>query len=757
MKCACGCSEQSHVNQNSHKHTGEHFNESASAASSSCSCVPAFAGAGTAASSDSGNEIEGDSGEDDPDGRFLATSARVIAPEHKQDCDLNHDHNHNHEHDDECGCGHDHSSEIKGYEKICLIAAGVLVAVALIGEHLFGSELVMLIASFAAIIAGLVIILPETLESIKARSIDINVLLIVAVIGAIYVQAYEEAAAVLFLFSLGEYLEGRAMRKSNDAIKDLAKLAPDTALVVRSGQTIEVATDQVMIDETVVVKPGMSVPLDGVITKGASSFNDAAITGESVPVRKSVGDKVFAASLAVDGSCEFTTTSTVANSTLAKISSMVADAQKEKSSRETFVQKFAKIYTPIVIVLALLVAVVPPALGALGIAQLGDLNTWIYRACELLVISCPCAFVISTPVTVVSALTRAAKLGVLVKGGAYFEEGAKIQAVAFDKTGTLTEGKPAVSHIVLTQGEKGSVTVDASEAGSDAAKAIVPIAAALEEHSTHPLASAVVAHAQRSGFAASAKAEDVVETAGKGIAGTIAGVHYAIGSKDYIVGETGLSAATTELEAAVGNLVGTTLYTAIIGEAPQIVGVFIVADAMRADTPATIAALHATFPRKRTVMLTGDNERVAASIAAQAGVDEVHAALLPQDKTTEIKRLEKAYGPVAFAGDGINDAPSIATANVGIAMGGAGSDAALSTADVVLMADDLSALPKFFALSTKTVAIIRQNVVLAIGLKVLVAILVVVGVASMWLAVLADTGVSLLVILNGMRLLRTRL
>ncbi|MEG0759067.1 MAG: HAD-IC family P-type ATPase, partial [Raoultibacter sp.] len=579
MKCACGCSEHNHANPNSHKHTGEHFHESASATASSCGCTPAFAGAGAGASTESGGGIDGDPGEDDPDGRFLGASTQVSVPNigHTHDahgsCACSHDHDHSHDHnhgdDDGCGCGHDHSSEIKGYEKFCLIAAGILVAIALIGEHVLGSELVMLVASFAAIIAGLVIILPETFESIKARSIDINVLLIVAVIGAIYVRAYEEAAAVLFLFSLGEYLEGRAMRKSNDAIKDLAKLAPDTALVIRGGQTIEVATDQVVLDETVVVKPGMSVPLDGIITKGASSFNDAAITGESVPVRKTVGDKVFAASLAVDGSCEFKTTSTVANSTLAKISSMVADAQKEKSSRETFVQKFAKIYTPIVIVLALLIAVVPPALGALGIVQLGDLDTWIYRACELLVISCPCAFVISTPVTVVSALTRAAKLGVLVKGGAYFEEGAKIQAVAFDKTGTLTEGKPAVSHIVLTQGEGPAAVVSApatKNAGNlepNTADSIIPIAAALEEHSTHPLASAVVAHAKLNGFEAAMQAEDVVETAGKGVAGTIAGVRYAIGSKDYIVGETGLVAATAELEAATESLVGTTLYTAV--------------------------------------------------------------------------------------------------------------------------------------------------------------------------------------------------
>ncbi|MEG2629023.1 MAG: cation-translocating P-type ATPase [Raoultibacter sp.] len=730
MKCACGCSETNHT-----PHDHKEASTCGSPASPACGCAT----------------VDG--------------HASAAAPTCTQD--------------DGCGCGHDHEEGMKPHEKWCLLAAGVLIAASLVFDHLLGNDFAALLLSFAAIVAGLVIVLPETLESLKAKSIDINVLLIVAIIGAVYVQAYEEAAAVLFLFSVGEYLEGRALRKSSDAISDLAKLAPATALVVRAGQTLEVATDEVALGETIALRPGTAAPLDGIITKGASAFNDAAITGESAPVRKTVGDKVFAASLALDGACQLKTTSTVADSTLAKIADLVQDAQKQKSQRESFVQRFAKVYTPIVIACAVLIAFVPPALGALGIINLGSLDTWIYRACELLVISCPCAFVISTPVTVVSALTRAAKMGVLVKGGAFFEEAARVSVVAFDKTGTLTQGTPTVCAVALapTAGDAGSDGETDGEAGRESdAESVLRIAAALEAHSTHPLAQAVVAYAHSQSPAPTAarpaatapalapaipaaleQATDVREQAGRGLVGTVAGVPYAIGSAAFVAQQVGDAAAVERLTALVAQQVGTTIYLARLGTAAAPLAVFVVADALRAAAPATLAALHATTPAKHLVMLTGDNERVARTIAQQAGVDEVEAGLLPEEKTAHIRRLAAQVGPVAYAGDGINDAPSLATAHVGIAMGGAGSDAALSSADVVLMADDLSALPKFFRLSTKTVAIIRQNVVLAIGLKLLVAALVVFGMAQMWMAVLADTGVSLLVILNGMRLLRVKL
>lgn len=723
MKCACGCSSQEQTTASLHQH------------SATCGCAEAVAiPAGLTVIPGSSEELDGSDGDDPPHS----------GQTNSEPCGCSASQGDTHDEEDACGCGCDHDTPIKRYEKISLILAGVFLAIALAGEYILGNELILLGGSFLSIAAGLVIVFPETINSLKAKSIDINVLMVVAVIGAVYVQSYEEAAAVLFLFSIGNYLEGRAVRKSNDAIKDLAKLAPETALVLRDGKQQEVSTDQVNLGETIFLKPGMSVALDGIITKGSSSFNDAAITGESIPVLKSVGDKVYAASLALDGSCEFETTSTVKNSTLAKIAEMVDQAQKQKSERETFVQRFAKVYTPLVIVAAFLVALIPPMITSFTSMNLGDFNTWIYRACELLVISCPCAFVISTPVTIVSALTRAAKLGILVKGGAYFEEGARTKVVAFDKTGTLTEGKPEVI-----------ATITAEEAANE--PSLLAISAALEQHSTHPLAQAVTNHAQREGLYDIASAEDVHEQAGKGITGTIKGASYCIGSVEYLSSNSPLSNKLTKLFDVAHSYTGTTLYVARITPSPEVLGVLIVADKIRTDTAKTISALHKAKQQIKTVMLTGDNQKTAEAIAHEAGVTEVHASLLPKDKTTQVQRLRETYGTIAFVGDGINDAPSIASANVGIAMGGAGSDAALSSSDVVLMANDISALPKFFNLSTRTIAILRQNIVLALGLKALVALLVVVGVAQMWMAVAADSGVALLVILNGMRLMRVKL
>jgi Cd2+/Zn2+-exporting ATPase len=474
----------------------------------------------------------------------------------------------------------------------------------------------------------------------------------------------------------------------------------------------------------------------------------------------------------------------VADSTLAKIANMVAEAQKQKSAREHFVQRFAKIYTPLVIVAAVLIAAIPPVLTALTPFELGDFDTWLYRACELLVISCPCAFVISTPVTMVSALARAAKLGVLVKGGAFFEEGAQTRAVAFDKTGTLTKGRPRVEAVELyVQGNpphqgfeitsrkpgRGGTVGDevgptarlsgqpdggASSFGGNAG--LVAVAAALESHSTHPLGVAVIEYANREGLVIPVAVSEVRELAGKGIRGAVEGVPYAIGSAAFIRQE-GVSEGLDGLLEKADRQGGTALVLARTGDHPQLLGAILVADELRDEAPAVMAALHRLRGGLRTVMLTGDNEKVATVVAKRVGIDEVYASLLPQDKTAEMKELRQRGASVAFVGDGINDAPTLAAADLGIAMGGAGSAAALSSADVVLMADDLSALPRFFRLSTKTVRTLRQNVTFAIGFKALVAALVVIGVAPMWLAVLADTGVSLLVILNGMRLLRTRL
>ncbi|MCL2826763.1 MAG: cation-translocating P-type ATPase [Eggerthellaceae bacterium] len=701
-----------------------------------------------------------------------------------------------------CSCegGFEDEEGMAPFEKVALVVSGAFVACGLIAEHAFVSRLFMLLFSSIALLAGLVILLPKTFSSLKSRSIDINVLLVVAVVGAVYVQAFEEAAAVLFLYSIGELLEGRALRKSTDAIKELEKLAPDTALVVREGVVVEVRTDQVAIGETITVRPGMSVALDGVIVGGASSFNDAAITGESTLVRKGVSDVVFAGSLALDGACFIETTSTVADSTLAKIASMVEDARKQKSTQEQLVQRFAKVYTPLVIVAAVLVAAVPPVLSYSGVAALGGVDTWIYRACELLVISCPCAFVISTPVTFVSALARAARLGMLVKGGAFFEAGASVMVAAFDKTGTLTQGRPVVVKAVLNRanipetGAQQCAQADlarcvasaaactpeqpkphAFEEGTPAFTRMLEVAYALEVHSAHPLAQAVTSFAGRHGTHAQDRvsspvlpegacgaqsldnAPSITETAGKGVVGQVGAERFAIGSQAFLEEDLHMGEELAAMAEETSNEEGTLLYVACLDPEPFLLGAFVVADAVRESSAEAVSALKRVRKGVLTVMLTGDNPRVAASVAQAVGIEEVHAALLPQEKAFEVQRLQSAFGATAFVGDGINDAPSLACADVGVAMGGAGNAAALTSADVVLMADDLAALPKFFSLAERTVAVLRQNIVGAIGFKVLVALLVIAGIAQMWMAVLADTGVALLVILNGMRLLRTRL
>ena len=668
------------------------------------------------------------------------------AVEMTDECCSDHHHHHHHHHngdeDDGCSCcAHvEHSSTYEKFKNVALGICGGTLGAMLIAEFFIHNETIALILGALSIVAGLYIVLPGTWASLKSRSIDINVLMIVAVIGATYVGALEEAAMVLFLFIVGEYLEGRATRKSGDAIQELAKLAPTQAQVIRNGRLMTVETDEIALGETVRIMPGVAAPLDGIITSGTSLFNDAAVTGESAPVRKIVGDTVYAAGIAVDGVCEIRTTSTVENSTLAKIAEMVRDARSRKSATETFVTRFARIYTPIVIVLACLVAFVPPILTFLGVAQLGDLQQWMYTACTLLVISCPCAFVISTPATVVSALARAARLGVLVKGGNFFESAAQVRAVAFDKTGTLTEGEPRVITVrpatdEITEGE------------------IVCVAAALEFSSTHPLARAVIRYAD---IAQPASVTDFAEIAGSGVRGVIDGEEYVVGSLAFVKDSLDIH-ASDEFTSWMTETKTSVVCVARLGENPQFMGALEIADALRSDAQTTVAALQHGHPAKHVVMLTGDNAQVAGAVASAAGVDEFKASLLPQDKTAALAEISAQYGKVAFAGDGINDAPSVAAADVGIAMGGAGNDAVLSSADVVLMADDLRALPAFFDLSRKTVNIIRQNVTFALSIKVITMILAVMQLIPMWIAVFADSGLTVLVVANGMRLLHMKL
>ncbi len=671
---------------------------------------------------------------------------------HAHDCNHGQTSNHIHPHDhghDECGddcccCGHDHDHSFSRAHKMALGICAISVVLMLGFEWLTHQELIASVLGVVAVIAGLIIVFPETLHSVKNRSIDINVLMLVAIVGAIYVGALEEAAMVLLLYIIGEYLEGRATRKSGDAISELAMLAPTHAQVVRDDEVCNVATDEIKLGETIRLLPGMASPLDGVISVGSSYVNDAAVTGESVAIHKGVGDVVYAASIIVDGACDVVTTSTVENSTLAKITEMVREARSNKSATETFVTRFARVYTPIVIFLALAVACIPSALTALGVANLGTFDQWVYSACTLLVISCPCAFVISAPATVVSALARAAQIGVLVKGGTFFEEAARVEAVAFDKTGTLTKGNPSVVGVM------GVADVDTED--------MIRIAGSLEALSTHPLACAIVQFAGDSAL----DVTDFCEQAGKGVSGYIDGACYVVGSRDFVADKLATVAKDTagslaDVDVWAKTCTASIVVVARLGEQPCVLGALAVADSLRENAQAVVKALQKIHPAKRVVMLTGDNNHVAQAIASEVGVDEVYAGLLPQDKTTKVQELESVHGKVAFVGDGINDAPSLARAHVGIAMGGASNDAVLHSADVVLMADDLHALPQFFELSRKMVAILRQNIFFAVSVKVFTMILAILQLIPMWVAVFADSGLTVLVVMNGMRLLRTRL
>jgi Zn2+/Cd2+-exporting ATPase len=586
-----------------------------------------------------------------------------------------------------------------------------------------------------AIVFGGALVWRRALVALRARMIDMNVLMTIAVVGAAAIGDWGEGAAVTFLFAVGGYLEARALERTRRSIRDLMSLAPETARVRRHGDVAEVPSADVAVGETVLVRPGERIPLDGMISVGSSALDEAAITGESVPVDKTVGGEVFAGSLNSAGALEIVTTAPATESTLARIVYLVEEAQAAKAPVQRLVDRFTRWYTPAVVVLAALIAVVPPLIGAAAGIEVGGFSAWFQRALVVLVVSCPCALVISTPVSIVSAITRAGRDGVLVKGGAYLEVAAGVNVVAFDKTGTLTMGRPEVAEVLPLNGY-----------GRDE---VLAVASILETHSAHPLAQAIV-RAGSSGID-SGRAQDVAEEPGRGVRGIVEGLPAAVGTPAFV--EDALAVPDSEMLVASGaqEVAGLTSVVVVLGG--QVVGVIGIADTVRSEARSIVAALHRQGI-DRVMMLTGDNERTGRAIAEQAGIEDVRSRLLPDDKTAAIDALRSERGTVvAMVGDGVNDAPALALADVGIAMGAAGSDTALETADVALMADDLDALPGFFRLAKRTVRIIRQNVAFSVVVKLVVLVLAVLGIASLWMAVFADTGVALLVILNGMRLL----
>jgi len=586
-----------------------------------------------------------------------------------------------------------------------------------------------------AILASGWLILPKAIRALRQRSLDMNVLMSVAVIGAAAIGQWTEAAAVVFLFALSELLEGFSVGRARRAIQSLLELTPETALVKRGDQIQEVRVEEVNLDETLVVKSAARVPLDGVVLSGESAINQAPITGESMPVEKKSGDVVFAGTINGEGSLEVKVTRAFTDTTLARIIRLVGEAQGQKAPSQRFVDQFAKIYTPAVFVMAILVLLSGPLLFH------GAWLEWIYRALVLLVIACPCALVISTPVSIVSGLTAMARRGVLIKGGVFLEQIGKLKALAVDKTGTITEGKPRIQRVIPWNHK--------SE------EEILRVAAAIDTHSQHPLAQAVVKYAEEKKIQFP-RGENYQSKTGRGAEARIDGHLYFVGNHRY-VHELGL--CTTELERQLSEIEAQAQSVVVVGHQPHdgetgdVFGILAIGDTVRANARAAIALLHQAGVKK-IVMLSGDNQRTADAIAKQVGIDESNGNLLPDDKIARVRELTAKYKHVGMIGDGVNDAPAMAAASIGIAMGKAGTDTAIETADIALMQDDLSKVAEAVQLGRRTVRMIQTNIGFALGVKAIFLALAVTGHATLWMAILADTGATLVVIANALRLLR---
>lgn len=582
------------------------------------------------------------------------------------------------------------------------------------------------IAAFFAIICAGTSTLKKGWYALRSFKLNINLLMSVAVIGAMLIGQFPEAAVVIFLFTLAEKIEAASLDRVRNAISALQAHAPESAHVLQAdGTWVAIPSDQIQLQQTLRARPGERIALDGVVTRGNSSVNQAPITGESMPVNKSIGDKLFAGTLNEEGVLEYQVTAAAGSTTLDRIAAAIQQAQQQRAPTENMIDAFAKIYTPCVFVLALLVAVILP---------LFFFVSWhdsIYKALVLLVIACPCALVISTPVTVVSGLTSAARRGILIKGGRYLEQARHLATIAFDKTGTLTVGKPSLNKIIaITELDE---------------TACLQIAASLNKLSQHPIANAI----------ASAHVGPLMDVdhfqsiTGRGVRGEIQGTAYMLGNLRLMKESTAklppqLLSQIKQLETR-GNTV------VVLAQSEVVIALLSIADSVRQSSQAAIAQLHAM--KVHTVMLTGDNQHTALAIAKQVNIDEIHAELLPEDKLNLIANLQK-NGPIAMLGDGVNDTPALARADIGITLGAAGSATALEIADIALMQDDLSKIPELIRLSKRCANILIQNISVALGIKAVFLALTMLGEANLWMAVFADLGASMLVIFNGLRLLK---
>ncbi len=580
-------------------------------------------------------------------------------------------------------------------------------------------------------LTGAWFVLPRAAMAARNLRPDMNLLMVVAIAGAIAIDKWPEAAMVAFLFSVALLLEHWSVGRARRAIGALLDLAPPTARVAPpdGGEPVDTPLEEVPMGSVIIVRPGERLPLDGQVLTGYSRVNQAPITGESFPVRKRKGEQVYAGTINGEGTLEVEVNRDVHDTTLARIIQMVQQSQQRRAKSEQWIEKFARYYTPTMMLLAALIAVGPP------LAVQAAWSTWIYRGLVFLVIGCPCALVISTPVSVVSALTSAARNGVLIKGGMYLEAVGGLTAVAMDKTGTLTYGRPKVQEVLPLDGHT--------------PEDLLFRAAAVEADSNHPLADAVMRRAAEQKIVAR-RAKDFRSITGKGAEGRVDGRLYWVGSHG-MMHEKGQE--TDEAHQTALRLEDEGHTVIAVGSEDHVCGLISVADGLRENAAEVVAALKRLGVR-HVVMLTGDNEETARSIARATGIDEVHAGLMPEDKVAVIEQLTAAHQRVAMVGDGVNDAPAMAAASFGIAMGAIGSDAAIETSDITLMSDEIARLPWLMAHSRNTLSIIKQNVTFSLGVKALFIALTLVGMATLWMAIAADTGASLLVIFNGLRLLR---
>lgn len=625
-----------------------------------------------------------------------------------------------------------------------VIAAGwIFLLATLFLEKLGVPLLAARLLQFAALpVAGWMIFSNGAVSLFKERNLNMNVLMSAASIGAVAIGEAHEALIMVILFTLSEALEGYTNDHARMILTEFADLAPREALLMDPDGDRLVPVEALKVDDHILVRAGERFPMDGVIIKGASEVNQAPITGESRPIPKTVGDEVLSGTINGQNVLEVRVSHLAKDTTIQRIIAMVTEAQENKARQEKFIDRFASVYTPIVMVIAILVAVIPTLVFKQSFWNTAEGYGWFHRALSVLMVGCPCALIISTPITMVSGLTRAARAGVIFKGGIFLESLSDSKVMAFDKTGTLTRGQPSVTKVQATD----CLGSDHCERCDD----LVAVASSLEAHSTHPLGSAVTEEAQARGVINRYPAAEGLQTLeGRGQQGILNGKLATVGSLPLFLAEHQTPQAIISASKAAESEGQTTM---LVCDGDRVIGYLAVQDEPRPGTKEVLAEL--AEQGFHTVMLTGDNQGVAERVAREVGIDQVFASLLPDDKLTNLNELKQKYGQVVMVGDGINDSPALAQADIGVAMGGAGNAQVLETADVVLMNDDLSRLPFAIRLSKQVNRLVQQNVIISIGVKVLVAIAAMAGLTPLWVAVFADIGISLIVTLNGLRILR---